>query len=215
MSEKLLDPARHEATDIGPHLIWAGVTLLLVSVVFLALVVLWLYPGATTDRTLRLPLPRYPDPQLQPNPAADMARFRDEEMRQLNGAGWIDKAKGIAHIPIADAMRKIAQENIPGWPAATEQPPARGKTPASPAPAEQPHEAQETVPSSPVSTEKAHAAARSHSASSSARGATVRGCSVSAGFQRPCLRAKTRKPTPPGRHVSRRHGSHGASRRSF
>ncbi len=123
MSEKLLEPARHEATDVGPRFIWAGVTLLLVSTVFLALVVLWLYPGATTDRTLRLPLPRYPDPQLQPNPAADMARFRDEEMRQLNGAGWIDKAKGIAHIPIADAMRKIAQENIPGWPAAAEPPP--------------------------------------------------------------------------------------------
>ena len=38
-----------------------------------------------------------------------------------NGTGWIDKAHGIAHIPIADAMRLVAQEGIPGWPAPTEK----------------------------------------------------------------------------------------------
>jgi hypothetical protein len=114
MSEKFLDPARHEPADVGRRFIWAGSALVLVSVFISGLIVLWLYPGATTDRTLRLPLRRYPDPQLQVNPAADMARFRDEEMRQLNGAGWADKENRIAHIPVADAMRKIAQENIPG-----------------------------------------------------------------------------------------------------
>ena len=31
-----------------------------------------------------------------------MARFYAEEMQQLNGTGWIDKAKGTVHIPIAD-----------------------------------------------------------------------------------------------------------------
>lgn len=124
MSEKFLDPARHVSADVGGRVIWAGLTLVLASVFVLGLIVLWLYPGATTDRTLRLPLPRYPDPQLQPNPAADMARFREEEMRQLNSAGWVDEANRIAHIPIADAMRKIAHEDIPGWPAAAE-PPAR------------------------------------------------------------------------------------------
>jgi hypothetical protein len=161
MSEKFLDPARHEPADVGRRFILAGSALVLVSVFISGLIVLWLYPGATTDRTLRLPLRRYPDPQLQVNPAADMARFRDEEMRQLNGAGWVDKENRIAHIPVADAMRKIAQESIPGWPRAAEPPVARKNSPASPAPAEQPHEAQETVPSSPASTEKAHAAARS------------------------------------------------------
>jgi hypothetical protein len=29
-----------------------------------------------------------------------MARFRDEEMRQFNGAGWLDEANRIVHIPI-------------------------------------------------------------------------------------------------------------------
>ncbi len=91
MSEKLLGPARHEPTDVEPYLIWAGTTLLLASVFALALLVLWLYPGATTDRTLHLPLPQYPAPRLQQSPAADMARFYAEEMRWLNSPGYVDK----------------------------------------------------------------------------------------------------------------------------
>jgi hypothetical protein len=214
MSKKFLDLARHEPADVGRRFIWAGSALVLVSVFILGLIVLWLYPGATTDRTLRLPLPRYPDPQLQLNPAADMARFRDEEKRQLNGAGWVDKANRVAHIPIADAMRKIAQESIPGWPGAAEPPVERKNAPVSPAPSKQPHEARETVPSSPASTEKAHEPARP-TASSSTHGATIRGCGVNAGSQRHCLRPKARHPTPHPRHVPRRHRSHGAAGRSF
>jgi len=196
MSEKLLDPARHEPTDVGSRVIWAGSALLLASVFALALIVLWLYPGATTDRTLRLPLPQYPSPRLQPNPVADMARFYGEEMQWLSGTGWIDKANGIAHIPIADAMRIVAEENIPGWPTPLEK-----NAPA----------AQEEVPAAPSAMEKAHEAARP--ASSSARGAAVRGCS--AGSQRHCVRAKARHPTPPPKYVPRRHKSHGAAVRSF
>lgn len=116
MPEKVLGPARHEPTDVGTRFIWIGVALLLASVLALALLVLWLYPGAMIDRTMRLPLPHYPDPQLQPNPREDMAKFYAEEMRRLNGVGWIDKAHGVVHIPISDAMRKVAQDGIPGWP---------------------------------------------------------------------------------------------------
>ncbi len=119
MSEKVLSPARHEPTDVGERFIWIGVAGLLVSVLVLGLLVLWLYPGATIDRTMHLPLPHYPSPQLQPNPREDMARFYSEEIRWLDGTGWIDKAHGIAHIPISDAMRLVAQEGIPGWPAPT------------------------------------------------------------------------------------------------
>lgn len=123
MPEKVLSPARHEPTDVTDRFIWIGVPLLLASVLLLALLVLWLYPGATIDRTIQLPLPNYPNPQLQPNPRADMAKFYNEEMRLLNGSGWIDKDNGIAHIPISDAMRLVAQEGIPGWPAPPEKKP--------------------------------------------------------------------------------------------
>ena len=68
-----------------------------------------------------------------------MERFYKDELLRLNGVGWIDKANGVAHIPITDAMRKVAEENIPGWPGSAEKPPVaqeeiphlahRGETP--------------------------------------------------------------------------------------
>ena len=121
MADKTLSTARHEPTDIGERFIWIGVASVLASVLALALLVLWLYPGATIDRTMSLPLPKYPNPQLQPNPRDDMATFYSEEMRWLDGTGWIDKAHGTVHIPISDAMRLVAQEGIPGWPASPEK----------------------------------------------------------------------------------------------
>lgn len=123
MPEKLLAPARHETSDVGPAFIWIGVPLVLVTVLTLALLVLWLYPKAMNDQGGRLVLPQFPNPQLQPDPRESMARFYAEEMQRLNSTGWIDKAKGTVHIPIGDAMRKIAEEGIPGWPAAQEKRP--------------------------------------------------------------------------------------------
>jgi hypothetical protein len=123
MPEKLLAPARNETSDVGPAFIWIGVPLLLVSVLALALLVLWLYPQAISDQSRRLTLPQFPNPQLQPSPRESMARFHAEEIQRLNGTGWIDKAKGTVHIPIGTAMRKIADEGIPGWPAPREKQP--------------------------------------------------------------------------------------------
>jgi hypothetical protein len=121
MAKKALPAARHEPKDVGGTLITGGTGLVLGSVVILALLVLWLFPNAMTSRTLHLPLSQYPNPQLQTNPSEDLVAFHGEEMRWLNSAGWIDKAHGIAHIPIADAMREVAKEGIPNWPTAPEQ----------------------------------------------------------------------------------------------
>ena len=96
MPEKLLVPARHEPTDVGARFIWIGVALLLAQ---------------------------YPNPQLQPSPSKDMAKFYAEEMRWLNSTGWVDKTRAIVHIPIADAMTKVVQEGIPGWPTPQEKRP--------------------------------------------------------------------------------------------
>jgi len=116
MSEKELSPARHEPTDVGESYAWIAVVMLVAAVLILSLIVLLLYPRSTTNRMLRSPLPAFPRPELQASPRADWQRFYAEEMRRLNGAGWIDKQRGIAHIPIADAMRRTAQQGIPDWP---------------------------------------------------------------------------------------------------
>jgi len=116
MSEKELSPARHEPTDVGESYAWITVVLLVVTVLILSAIVLVLYPRSTSYRMLQLPLPTFPQPELQASPREDMARFYAEEMRRLNGTGWIDKQRGIVHIPIADAMRLTAQQGIQGWP---------------------------------------------------------------------------------------------------
>ena len=121
--ERVIPDARHEESDVGEGFIWGAFALLLVSLVAIALLVLWMFPHSLLDRTIQLPLPVYPSPRLQPNPRADMQRFYSEEMQRLNSTGWVDKANGVVHIPIADAMRKVAQEGIAGWPATPEKQP--------------------------------------------------------------------------------------------
>ena len=141
MSDKRLDPPLHEKTDVGAGVIWLIVTIVPASALLLALVVLKLFPHALEDKTLPSSLPPYPAPRLQSNPRVEMNCFYDAEMQWLNGGGWIDKARDLAHIPITDAMQKVADENIPGWPSNTPSgSPEQAKTPTSPS-SEKPHEA--------------------------------------------------------------------------
>ena len=39
--------------------------------------------------------------------------WRMERMGKLNGYGWVDKAKGIAHVPIEKAMDAVAAGALP------------------------------------------------------------------------------------------------------
>jgi hypothetical protein len=123
-AERVIPAARHETSDVSERFVWGAVALLLVSLLATVLLALWLFPHSVQDRTLRPPLRAYPAPRLQPSPRADMQRFYAAEMRRLNSVGWVDRAHGVVHIPIADAMRKVAREGIPGWPAAPGKPPA-------------------------------------------------------------------------------------------
>ena len=108
----------------------AAVAVCLGTLILCAGLVFALYPESISDVTLHLPLATYPSPRLQPSPPADMRAFHAQEMRRLNGTGWVDKAQGVVHIPIEEAMRKVAADGIPGWPAAnTAAAPAGSSTP--------------------------------------------------------------------------------------
>jgi hypothetical protein len=120
MYEKPLPPARAEPSDVDGRLVWIGVPVLIATVLVSAAISLVLFPGSIADKTLREPLPQYPAPRLQISPRDEMTAFRAREMQQLNGTGWIDRANGVVHIPIAEAMRKVVREGIPGWPTANQ-----------------------------------------------------------------------------------------------
>ncbi len=63
------------------------------------------------------PAQRFPAPQLQPDPVADLNKFRTSLEERLNSYGWVDKNTGIAHIPIEKAIEMMSQNGLPARPA--------------------------------------------------------------------------------------------------
>jgi len=86
--------------------------LILAAVVSLLLI----FPNAARDENHALTTPM-PEPRLQTDPVADLKRYKAQAMERLNGYGWADRAHGIAHIPIDEAMRRVAERGIADWPA--------------------------------------------------------------------------------------------------
>jgi hypothetical protein len=59
-----------------------------------------------------------PQPQLQTDPQDDLRVFRAREEARLDGYGWVDRSRGVAHIPIEEAMKRLAAQGIDGFPKA-------------------------------------------------------------------------------------------------
>jgi hypothetical protein len=99
MDEKDLAPASHEGSDISGGFIAIGFTSTVLGIVLLALLAWALYPDAMIDRTMNLPLPSFPEPRLQIDPAEDWTDFHRREVTRLNSAGWTirPKAQRIFH----------------------------------------------------------------------------------------------------------------------
>jgi hypothetical protein len=99
--------------DLGPvALVYAGVVALLV---ISCIVLIVAYPRSLPDADRDLHIAP-PGPRLQTNAAADLQAFREGESKRLNTYYWIDKQEGIVHIPIEQAMKKLAETGIPGFP---------------------------------------------------------------------------------------------------
>lgn len=92
--------------------IYVGILALLV---ISPLVMMWACPQTLSDVSRKLTI-EPPAPRLQVDPAKELAAFRAHEAKALDTYYWIDKQKGIVHIPIAQAMRKLAKQGIPGFP---------------------------------------------------------------------------------------------------
>lgn len=117
MAEPALPPPRYEPSDVSFRFLACGAGVVIASILLCTLGVVWIYPDSVRDRRIPSELPVYPAPGLQSNPPAELRRFTAEELSRLNSAGWVDKNQGIAHIPIDEAMQRIAAQGIPDWPA--------------------------------------------------------------------------------------------------
>jgi hypothetical protein len=77
--------------------------------VAITMVVLFFYLRAGAPDALRQTVEdQFPKPALQKNPQDDLKRFELEQRTALSGYGWVDRSKGLARIPIDEAMRIIA-----------------------------------------------------------------------------------------------------------
>ena len=111
-----LPPARYERSDVTARSALIAFPAILLALLLTILLALWLYPGSSVDRRVAGPLPAFPEPRLQADAKTDMQKFLAQEMARLNSAGWDDRSKGLGHIPIDDAMRRVAASGIPDWP---------------------------------------------------------------------------------------------------
>ena len=105
----------YESSDWQAPAIAIVLAMLLVLV---AIAVLALYFGFRTaaldvQRSLSVAMP---PPALQTDPQQDLARLRAREEQLLNTYYWIDRDKGIVHIPIAEAMRRVTAKGVDGFP---------------------------------------------------------------------------------------------------
>ena len=116
-----LPVARHEERDIGFRPMATGAGLTLIGLAATAGLALWIYPNSPTDKSMPQPMPQFAQPTLQNNVAADYGTLHDEQLRQLNGAYWMDRANNVVHVPIDQAMADVAREGIRDWPTAKER----------------------------------------------------------------------------------------------
>src|SRR4051794_36662294 len=113
-----LPPARREVRDVSFRILALAAGGVLLVLVLLGFVSWLMFPSSMNDQADTRPVPDYPAPRLQPSPPADMKAFLRMQLQWLNTTGWVDRETGIAHIPISDAMRRIATGGIPDWPKA-------------------------------------------------------------------------------------------------
>ncbi len=119
--DRALRPVLRERSDVRLKSMLALFALIGTSLLLMLGIAYLTFPREIQDRRFALPMPHYPAPVLQPSPRVDMSIFYAEEMRQLDSAGWMDRSAGKLHIPIDQAMRAVAAENIPGWPTGREE----------------------------------------------------------------------------------------------
>lgn len=66
------------------------------------------YPMAVGQQN-RLP----PAPRFQENPQQELTDLRAKQRALLEGYGWVNKERGIARIPIEEAMKMVVGRGLP------------------------------------------------------------------------------------------------------
>ena len=90
---------------------WVGMAIVAVVACVVASVFLLLHLWGVDAGADRLHMPSavlVAGPVVQSAPQQDLRDYRAEKQRILEGTAWVDAQRGIARIPIADAMALLA-----------------------------------------------------------------------------------------------------------
>jgi hypothetical protein len=115
-----IDYERRDLTLKPLLLVAVGLIVLLGAAPF---IILAGFPSTAHDVDRRLTVVP-PAPRLQTHPREDLERYLGRERVLLDTYGWVDRAHGVAHVPVAVAMQRLARQGISGFPSASpsEQP---------------------------------------------------------------------------------------------
>lgn len=69
-------------------------------------------PLASTDIARQRPT-QMPAPKLQQLPGEEMKKYSETVISQMDEYGWVNKEKGIVHIPIERAIEAVAEKGLP------------------------------------------------------------------------------------------------------
>ena len=69
---------------------------------------------------------RPPEPNLLTNEPGHLRQFHEEEMRTLDGYGWVDQQGGVARVPIEQAKKLIVERGLPARTAGAVEDPRTG-----------------------------------------------------------------------------------------
>jgi hypothetical protein len=115
---------RHERKDLHPRNIVVFALSLAVTVIVVGWVCYELFGHfSRVEMKTQVPpsplaiSPRpVPGPHLLVHPGEDLKKLRASEDARLNSYGWVDREKGIVHIPIDRAIDMVAQKGLPTRP---------------------------------------------------------------------------------------------------
>ena len=107
-----------EHSDINYSAIMKWGIALLVVAVIVHILMYFLFQFFNAEQTKLDPKPspmfqkdqKPPDPVLEVNETLALEEFHAQEQNLLSSYGWVDKEKGIARIPVSEAMKLVVQK---------------------------------------------------------------------------------------------------------
>lgn len=118
----------YERTDLSLRAIAIVALGILLLLGVAPLIMIGVFPRARGDVDRHLSISP-PEPRLQTDPAADLGAYVRREQQLLDSYGWVDRERGIAHIPIEAAMERLARTGIAGFPRAAPLEPQQSARP--------------------------------------------------------------------------------------